>query len=84
MDKATKLVKGKVRDNHLGQGQGQGQSNQGGQVGGTGEGGGHTDNVYVPPLREFDEAGVDVELPCRMYCRSSQLWWLAQRSTHRF
>lgn len=51
-----------------GEGQGQGQSGQGagqegGPVGGTGEGGGHTDNVYVPPLREFDEAGVEIELP---------------------
>ncbi len=54
----------------LGQGEGQGPGanmegggENSGQIGGPGEGGGHTDNVYVPPLREFDEEGIEIELP---------------------
>ncbi len=46
-----------------GQGQGQGEG-QNGQPGGAGQGGGHTDNVYVPEYVDLTgEAGEEIELP---------------------
>ncbi|NJN54517.1 MAG: hypothetical protein HC804_07040, partial [Anaerolineae bacterium] len=47
-----------------GQGQGQGNGQGQGQLGGPSAGGGHTENVYVPELRDLSGfEGVDVELP---------------------
>ncbi len=45
-----------------GAGQGEGESAQGSPGTGT-EGGGSADSVFVPLLRNFDEAGIDIELP---------------------
>ncbi len=58
---------GPGQGNGQGQGQGEGQGQNGssqGQLGGPSAGGGHTENVYVPELRDLSGfEGVDVELP---------------------
>ncbi|NKQ34563.1 MAG: hypothetical protein HF973_03000 [Chloroflexi bacterium] len=48
----------------LGQGGGSAEGGEAGGAGGPGPGGGHTENVYAPPLRDLSgEDGVQVELP---------------------